>query len=108
LNPEVIYTPGVNYVAEAGAAYWLIDAIVPYFGSDAMIQATENDRRLISMQFWRLEVEDNTAVLTARADDDVPPFIQQEIPFTDFPLKSIDIWAAWDGRRWTLYLPSEH
>ncbi|MEL7089572.1 MAG: DUF6876 family protein [Planctomycetota bacterium] len=31
LNPSVIYTPGVRYLAEQGQAYWLIDAIASYF-----------------------------------------------------------------------------
>lgn len=108
LNPTVIYTPGVRYVAEHGHAYWLIDAIVSYFGSDEMQQATDCDLRLEEMQFWRLDVKDDAAVLTARADGGVPPFITQEIPFTDFPLDCIDIWAGYDGQYWTLYLPSEH
>ena len=37
-----------------------------------------------------------------------PPFITQKIEYTDFPLDEIDIWAGFDGTRWTLYLPSEH
>jgi len=98
----------VQYLAEEASAYWLIDAIVSYFGSEIMQEAAIRDRRLISMQFWRLQVHDESALLTARADDDVPPFIQQKIPFTDFPLKQIDIWAGFDGTFWTLYLPSEH
>ena len=30
LNRKVVYTPGVQYVAQAGQAYWLIDAIASY------------------------------------------------------------------------------
>jgi hypothetical protein len=36
------------------------------------------------------------------------PFYTRLIPFTDFPLDYADIWAGFDGERWTLYLPSEH
>jgi hypothetical protein len=60
------------------------------------------------MQFWRLTVTDESAVLVAEADSGEEPFIRQEIEFTDFPLEKIDIWAAFDGLHWTLYLPSEH
>lgn len=109
LNRRIIYTPGVQYVAERGEAYWLIDAIASYFGSPVMQRATERDERLEWLQFWRLDVaDDGSAELTARADSDTEPFIRQAIPFTDFPLQSVDIWAGYNGERWTLYLPSEH
>ena len=108
LNRNVIYTPGVQYLAEQGQAYWLIDAIASYFGSDVMNQAMQKDSRLRSMQFWRLEVKDDAGILTARADDGVEPFVRQEIEYTDFPLEQVDIWAGFYGTRWTLYLPSEH
>ncbi len=108
LNPQVIYSPGVRYVAEKGKAYWLIDAIASYFGSPEMQAAQRHDYRLREMQFWRLKVIDKSAVLVAEADSGETPFIQQEIEYTDFPLEQIDIWAAFDGLHWTLYLPSEH
>ncbi len=108
LNRRVIYTPGIRYLAEKGRAYWLLDAIVSYFGSSVMHQAMANDGRLQSMQFWRLTVKNESAVLTAEADAGVEPFVTQVIPFTDFPLDQVDIWAGFDGSFWTLYLPSEH
>lgn len=109
LNRQVIYTPGVRYVAEAGQAYWLIDAIASYFGSEPMNTAMRRDARLKNLQFWRLNVgEERSAVLTAEADAGEEPFIRQEISYTDFPLTEIEIWAGFDGSLWTLYLPSEH
>lgn len=108
LNRKVNYTPGIRYVAEQGKAYWLLDAIASYFGSPIMQEAMAKDYRVKSMQFWRLVAKDESAVLTAEADAGVEPFITQEIPFTDFPLDQIDIWAGFDGSFWTLYLPSEH
>jgi len=109
LNPRVIYTEGVRYLAEHGSAYWLIDAIASYYGSPQMRRAIASDARLETLQFWTLSVgSDNTAELVARADSGEEPFILQPIPFTDFPLKRVDVWAGFDGERWTLYLPSEH
>lgn len=108
LNRKVIYTPGVRYLADKAQAYWLIDAIASYFGSPEMNAAISRDSRLASLQFWRLDVADSKAVLIANADTGVTPFIRQEIPYTDFPLDHIDIWAGFDGSFWTLYLPSEH
>ena len=108
LKRKVVYTPGVQYLAQQGQAYWLIDAIASYYGSEQMIAAMNRDPRLRSLQFWRLDVTGSSAVLIAYADVGEEPFIRQEIPFTDFPLDFVEIWAGFDGERWTLYLPSEH
>ncbi len=108
LNKKVIYTPGVRYLAQEAQAYWLIDAIASYFGSDIMNLAMSKDSRLKSLQFWRLDVKDGKAVLIANADAGEEPFVRQEIEYTDFPLSEVEIWAGFDGSLWTLYLPSEH
>ena len=106
INRHVIYTPGVKYLADKAGAYWLIDAIASYFMGGHMAYP---DRRLETLQFWRLDVnEDRSAVLTARADSGVVPYITQLIEYTDFPLESVEVWAGFDGKYWTLYLPSEH
>ncbi|TWT48947.1 DUF6876 family protein [Botrimarina hoheduenensis] len=110
LNRRVIYTPGVQHLAERAGAYWLIDAVASWIGSDSFNEALRLDERLQSLQFWELAVdaENRSAVLTAVSDKGEPPFITQRIPFTDFPLDRVEIWAGFDGRNWTLYLPSEH
>ena len=108
LNPTVLYTPGVKYLAEAGQAYWLVDAIASYFEGREMKAAMQSDYRIRSMQFWRLKVAAGRGLLTAEADAGEIPFITQEIPYTDFPLEMVEIWAGFNGQRWTLYLPSEH
>jgi len=109
LNPTVIYTPGVEFLAEQGGAYWLIDVIASYLTRKVIDNAARTDSRVRSLHFWRLDVaEDHSALVTARADTGCPPFVSQEIPFTDFPLEYVSIWAGFDGRHWTLYLPSEH
>ena len=108
INRNVIYTPGVKYLAEKGQAYWLIDAIASYFGSEAMNLAMIADYRIRELQFWRLTVANGSGLLEAVADVGEAPFIQQAISYTDFPLPMVEIWAGFDGSRWTLYLPSEH
>lgn len=102
-----LYTRRSISRCQAGA-YWLIDAIVSYFGSPVMQRAMANDPRICSMQFWRLSVDNQSALLTAEADAGVEPFVTQEIAYTDFPLPEIQVWAGFDGSRGTLYLPSEH
>jgi hypothetical protein len=109
LNRQVIYTPGVEHVAERGQAYWLIDAIASWIGSEPFNKAAAEDPRISYMHFWTLETSwSKVGQLTARADGPDKPFIVQNIEYTDFPLQQIDIWAAFDGEYWTLYLPSEH
>ncbi len=109
LNRRVIYTPGVQHIAEAGGAYWLIDAIASYLTPSYLAEAIRRDGRIADLHFWDLNVaEDDSAVLEARADSPCEPFVQQRIPYTDFPLDSVSIWAGYDDRHWTLYLPSEH
>lgn len=109
LNRQVIYTPGVQFLAERAKCYWLIDAIASYFGSGEMNRAMQSDNRVRWLQFWRLKVrEDGGALLSACADSGVKPFITQEFAYTDFPLDCVEIWAGFDGKFWTLYLPSEH
>lgn len=109
LNRKLIYTPGVQYLAQQAGAYWLIHAIASHIRSDAFDDATRQDPRIDDLHFWKLDVgPDRGAVLTARADSGEPPFITQAIEFTDFPLETIDLWCGFDGRHYTLYLPSEH
>jgi len=109
LNRQVIYTPGVQYLAERAGAYWLLDAIAIHLGSTEFRQAVRQDPRIQDLHFWRLDVsDDDSACLTARADADQPAFVTQQIPFTDFPLSAVDIWVGYDGQCFTVYLPSEH
>jgi len=109
LNRHVIYTPGVQFLAERAGAYWLIDVIASYLTPQFIAQAARADERIADLHFWRLDVaEDRTALVTARADTGCKPFVSQQIPFTDFPLEFVSIWAAFDGEHWVLYLPSEH
>ena len=109
LNRSVIYTPGVQHVAEKGDAYWLIDAIASYLTARYLKPIIAEDSRVAAIQFWELTVtKDNSAVLEARADAGGQPFVRQEIEFTDFPLGSIRIWAGFDGRLRTHHLSWEH
>jgi len=33
---------------------------------------------------------------------------RQEIPYTDFPLDTITLYACWDTQHWVIMLPSEY
>jgi hypothetical protein len=90
---KLLYTDGVQYVAEKGGAHWLIDAIASYQG-DRRITGSS---MLRDMQFWKLKKEGSSAVLTCRADSGHKPAITQKIEFTDFPLNEIEIWVERGG-----------
>jgi hypothetical protein len=113
LNRRVIYTPGVQYLAEAGGAYWLIDVIASWIGSPSFNKAVAADERIAHLHHWSLEVTGNAGTVQARIEGQEPPFapqafITQEIPFTNFPLPEVHIWCGFDGENWTLFLPSEY
>ena len=98
---RLVYTEGVQYLAEKGGAYWLIDAIASYQPDKRITSCPE----LVDFQLWELAVgEDKSAKLTVRTDSDKPAAITQEIPFTDFPLERVKLYVC-NG---TLLLPSEY
>lgn len=108
-NRAVIYTEGVQYVAENGGAYWLIDTIASHIGSGSFQRAADQDERISLIHFWKLAVApDHSANLTALADSNEKPFLEQKIAYTDFPLEEIKIWAGNNGEGFTLMLPSEY
>lgn len=109
LSQKIIYSEGVKFLAEEAGAWWLIDAIVSHLLSPKMLRACDDDIRLRDMQFWRLEVQNNSARLYCEADCDEEPAITQNIEYTDFPMDKVTIYVGLNELGgWTLYLPSEH
>ena len=93
---QVLYTDGVQHVAEHGGAYWLIDEIA-FAQSTPKIGAEE-------FQVWKLSVNaDHTATLTC-SDGNDHMVVTKKLEFTDFPLDEISIWFT-DN---TILLPSEY
>lgn len=93
---KVLYTDGVQYVAEHGGAYWLIDEI-------AFAQC---DRKIAAegFQVWKLAVKvDHTAILTCTDGND-RLIHRKGLTFTDFPLDEISFYVT-DN---VILLPSEY
>lgn len=83
--------------------------IASHISSQAFHKAAAQDDRIRLIHFWKLTVNpDRSALLSAIPSSDERPFLQQQIPFTDFPLDKIDIWAGDNGNGFTLKLPSEY
>lgn len=94
------YTDGVQYLAEKGEAYWLIDKILLTMKHEAKLQLQDYQE----FTSWRLLVnEDKTATLTAE-DGNNHKIYSEKIDYTDFPLQEIMLWFE-NG---VLILPSEH
>lgn len=95
-----VYTDGVQYLAEAAGAYWLIDAIASH-----QPEAVK-DPMLKDFQIWRLTVTQTdtskSADLVCERDTD-DAVITQHIDCTDFPLPEIKFYLE-NG---VLMLPSE-
>lgn len=96
LFPEHIYTDGVKYLAEKAGAHWLLEYI---FSSQVY-------RRLKGQEFqvWKLQVQENRSVIISVEDGNDNVLKSFKIPFTDFPMQSIDLWLV-DS---VLILPSEY
>lgn len=93
---RILYTEGVQHVAEHGGAYWLIDEIA----LNQMVPAIAAE----GFQVWRLAVAaDNTAILTCDDGNDRVVFTKK-LSFTDFPLDEIRFYLV-DN---TILLPSEY
>lgn len=108
-NRAMIYTADVHFWAERGGAHWLIDAIAGHVGSPPFRKAAASDERIGLLHFWKLAVnQDHSAKLVAVPDSDEPSFIEQDIPYTDFPLDAVDIWAQHNSQGFTLFLPNEY
>jgi hypothetical protein len=97
INRNVLYTEGVQFLAERGGAYWLLDAI-------AIIQPHNKRVAAEEFQVWKLVVRpDRRATLTCD-DGNGNIVFTKEIEYTDFPLDEISLWFCNN----VIYLPSEH
>jgi hypothetical protein len=96
----LLYTDGVQYLAEEAKAYWLLDAIGSYQN-----QLRKRGGMFAEFQLWTLNVATNkAATLECRGDSNLPPIITQVIEYTDFPLATFKLYV--EGN--VLLLPSEH
>lgn len=93
---RLIYTPGVEYLATAAEAFWLIDAVASH----------QHDPRLKgeTFQVWTLRVGADRSAELICDDGNGNALLRQTIPWTSFPMDTVAIWLI-EG---TLLLPSEY
>lgn len=90
-----LYTDGVQYVAQEGSAYWLIDKI---------LFTTRAKNILQEFGAWKLKVNEDESAILVCEDGNYNELYQEKIDWTDFQLKRIELWFE-NG---VLILPSEH
>ena len=98
ISKQHLLTDGTQYLAEQAGCYLIMDAIASH--------VTE-----IGTQDWfivvRINVEDHQAVMRYE-DGNGRELACQAIPYTDFPLLELTLYAVWDTQHWVIMLPSEY
>lgn len=90
-----LYTDGVQYVAQEGGAYWLVDKI---------LFTTRAKNNLQEFGAWKLMVNEDKSAILVCEDGNYHELYREKIEWTDFPLNKIEAWFE-NG---VLILPSEH
>jgi len=93
-----LLTDGTKYLAEKGECFWMMDAVVSHLCEIG----TEDWFVLIRVQVSRGRAE------MIYEDGNGQEHARQQIPYTDFPLSEITLYACWDGEHWVIMLPSEY
>ena len=97
ISRQHLLTDGAKYLADQAGCYWLMDAVASHLNE-------------IGTQDWfvlvKLELQGTTATLIYE-DGNGHEHARQAIPYTDFPLEQILLYACWDTEYWVIMLPSE-
>ena len=93
-----LLTDGTKYLAEEAECFWLMVAFASNLSeigtADWFVQV-------------RVTVNGNRATMIYE-DGNGHEHARQEIPYTDFPMHAISLYACWDGEHWVIMLPSEY
>jgi hypothetical protein len=99
IGPRHLLTDGTHYLAEQAECYWLMGEIA--------LHLTE-----LGTQDWfvliTVSVDPNGQAVLTYSDGDGGERARQTIPYTDFPVDSIRLYACWDTEHWVIMLPSEY
>ena len=98
IGRQHLLTDGTHYLAEKAGCYWIMDAVVSHVAE-------------IGTADWfivvRMEVEEHQAVMRYE-DGNGRELARQAIPYTDFPLPNLTLYAVWDTEHWVIMLPGEY
>ena len=93
-----LLTEGTKYLAEEAECFWMMDAIASHVSE-------------IGTDDWFIQVR--VQVLSKQVtmiydDGNGKELARQEIPYTDFPMEAVSLYACWDGEHWVIMLQSEY
>ena len=98
ISRKHLLTDGTKFLAEQAHCFWMMDAIASHLME-------------IGTADWFVSVKttvNNSKALMIYEDGNGNEHARQEIPFTDFPIDKLTLYACWDGEHWVIMLPSEY
>ena len=98
ISKQHLLTDGTHYLAEQAGCDWIMDAV-----SSHVTEIGTHDWFVVV----HIEVEDHQAVIRYE-DGNGRELARQAIPYTDFPLSNLTLFAVWDAEHWVIMLPSEY
>jgi len=98
IGRQHLLTDGTHYLAEKAGCYWIMDAV-----SSHLAEIGTADWFIVV----RIEVTDHGAIMRYE-DGNRREVVRQAIPYTDFPLRNLTLYAVWDTEHWVIMLPSEY
>ena len=93
-----LLTDGTMYLAEETECFWMMDAIAVHLGEISTADRFVHVRVTVNGNRATMIYEDGSGHEHAR----------QEIPYMDFPMHAISLYACWDGEHWAIMLPGEY
>lgn len=85
LRSRFLLTDGAKYLAETAKAFWLMDAIASH--------QTNSQVAAEPFQVWELAVNEQKQAILTCTDGNEKVLVRQEIPYSDFPLAEITLYA---------------
>ena len=98
ISTQHLLTDGTQYLAEQAGCDRIMDAV-----SSHVVEIGTQDWFIVV----RIEVEDHEAILLYE-DGNGRELARQAIPYTDFRLANLTLYAVWDTEHWVIMLPSEY
>jgi hypothetical protein len=98
IGRQHLLTDGTHYLTEQAGCYWLMDAV-----SSHLAEIGTADWFIVV----RIEVTDHGAIMRYE-DGNGREVARQAIPYTDFPLQNLTLYAVWDTQHWVIMLPGEY
>ena len=98
IHPKVVLTDGAKFLAEEAGAYWLMDVIASHLYLLNSEEYFACCTLKVSRHSAKFLIDDGNGRILA----------QQYIPYTDFPLPSIQLYSVWSDSYWVIMLPSEY